>query len=110
MYAGQVVSGPVREVLAAAPPMACAFDLLSDALGWCRSTAARRPARRSDRCRFAPRCPFVLASCRSEPARIEGDGELRHLSACRRDGEADALRHAALDPATWQRSSSFAAS
>jgi peptide/nickel transport system ATP-binding protein len=58
-------------------------------------------------CRFAPRCPFAEAACRTDFAPAVRNG---HLSACRRDGEADQLRTAALDPATWQRSLSYAAS
>jgi peptide/nickel transport system ATP-binding protein len=61
-------------------------------------------------CRFAPRCPFVLADCTTAPALLADDADGRHRSACRRDAEADHLRQSALDPATWQRSSSFAAS
>jgi len=59
-------------------------------------------------CRFAPRCPFVLPACTAgDVPAVLSDG---HLTACLRSAEADALRTAALDPATWQRSSSFAAS
>jgi peptide/nickel transport system ATP-binding protein len=118
MYAGQVVeSGPVREVLARprhpyTMGLRNAFpDLMSDALELVPINGSPPDLREAlAGCRFAPRCPFVLDSCRSQPARIDGAGDLRHLSACRRDGEADTLRHAALDPATWQRSSSSATS
>jgi peptide/nickel transport system ATP-binding protein len=116
MYAGQVVeSGPVREVLARPQHpytmgLRNAFpDLLADAMalvpihGSPPDLSAPPPG-----CRFAPRCPFAEAACRTDfampPVR---DG---HLSACRRDAEADHLRNAALDPATWQRSLSYAAS
>ena len=61
-------------------------------------------------CRFAPRCPFALAACTTEPVLIARNDTRNHVSACLRDGEADQLRIAALDPATWQRSSSYATS
>jgi oligopeptide/dipeptide ABC transporter ATP-binding protein len=52
-------------------------------------------------CRFAPRCPFVETACLSHTLAPVTTGG--HLSACRRDGEADALRIAALSPSTWLR-------
>jgi peptide/nickel transport system ATP-binding protein len=61
-------------------------------------------------CRFAPRCPFAQAICTTSPALVGGGTDNRHVSACRRDAEADSLRQAALDPSTWQRTSSFAMS
>jgi peptide/nickel transport system ATP-binding protein len=54
-----------------------------------------------------PRCPFAQPACSVDAAMI---GNAAHQSACRRDSEADTLRTAALDPRTWQRSSSFAMS
>ena len=111
MYAGQVIeSGPVRDVLARprhpyTMGLRNAFpDLMSDAMelvpihGSPPDLSAPPPG-----CRFAPRCPFAEAACRTDfgPPTLK-DG---HLSACRRDAEADQLRHAALDPATWQLSS-----
>jgi peptide/nickel transport system ATP-binding protein len=114
MYAGQVVeSGPVRDVLARprhpyTMGLRNAFpDLLSDArdlvpIHGSPPDLSHPPAG----CRFAPRCPFVLADCTSGSA-VVGDGR-GHLSACRRDAEADRLRQTALDPSTWQRSSSYA--
>ena len=115
MYAGQVVeSGPVREVLARprhpyTMGLRNAFpDLMSDAMalvpihGSPPDLAAPPPG-----CRFAPRCPFAEAACRTEFALPSGKD---HFSACRRDAEADQLRTAALDPVTWQRSLSYAAS
>jgi peptide/nickel transport system ATP-binding protein len=116
MYAGQVVeSGPVRDVLARprhpyTMGLRNAFpDLMSDAMelvpihGSPPDLSAPPPG-----CRFAPRCPFAEAACRTDfgPPALKGG----HLSACRRDAEADQLRNAALDPATWQRSLSYAAS
>jgi len=118
MYAGQVIeSGPVRDVLARprhpyTMGLRNAFpDLMSDALelvpihGSPPDLAAPPPG-----CRFAPRCPFAEAACRTDVSPLASNSQQQHLSACRRDGEADQLRHAALDPATWQRSLSFAAS
>ena len=115
MYAGQVIeSGPVREVLARprhpyTMGLRNAFpDLMSDAMelvpihGSPPDLAAPPPG-----CRFAPRCPFAESACRTNFAPPVANG---HFSACRREGEADHLRIAALDPATWQRSSSYAAS
>jgi hypothetical protein len=51
-----------------------------------------------------------LAACATTPASIADGGTQTHASACLRDGEADFLRKAALDPATWLRSSSYATS
>ncbi len=118
MYAGQVIeSGPVREVLARprhpyTMGLRNAFpDLLSDALELVPISGS--PPDLSDPppgCRFAPRCPFALAACTTDVPAIVRNDERHHLSACLRDGEADQLRTAALDPATWQRSSSYATS
>jgi peptide/nickel transport system ATP-binding protein len=118
MYAGQVIeSGPVRDVLnhprhPYTMGLRNAFpDLMSDALelvpiGGSPPDLSDPPAG----CRFAPRCPFSLAACETTPAFV-ADGAIRtHASACLREDEADALRTAALDPATWQRSSNFAMS
>ena len=116
MYAGQVVeSGPVREVLARprhpyTMGLRNAFpDLLSDALelvpiGGSPPDLQRASRRAAASCRAA-RSPSPPAA--STPA-MSGNGA--HQSACRRDSEADTLRTAALDPRTWQRSSSFAMS
>jgi peptide/nickel transport system ATP-binding protein len=116
MYAGQVVeNGPVRDVLASprhpyTMGLRNAFpDLLADAhelvpIDGSPPDLAHPPPG----CRFAPRCPFAEPACVAAAIAVEsGRG---HHSACRRDGEADHLRLAALDPSTWQRSSSYAAS
>jgi peptide/nickel transport system ATP-binding protein len=109
MYAGQVVeSGPVREVLARprhpyTMGLRNAFpDLMSDALELVPIDGSPPDLRETlTGCRFAPRCPFVETACRSRaPAPVTTGG---HLSACRRDGEADTLRIAALSPSTWLR-------
>ena len=115
MYAGQVVeSGPVREVLARprhpyTMGLRNAFpDLLSDALELVPIGGSppdlREPSRAAASCRAA-RSPS--RACSLDTA-MSGNGA--HQSACRRDSEADTLRTAALDPRTWQRSSSFAMS
>ena len=116
MYAGQVVeSGPVREVLSRprhpyTMGLRNAFpDLLSDAMVLVPIHGSPPDLREPlTGCRFAPRCPFVQPACTSGaiPAAVR-DG---HLSACRRDSEADSLRTLALDPVTWQRSSNYAMS
>jgi len=115
MYAGQVVeSGPVREVLARprhpyTMGLRNAFpDLLSDALELVPIGGSPPDLREPlSGCRFVPRCPFAQPACSLDTA-MSGNGV--HQSACRRDSEADTLRTAALDPRTWQRSSSFAMS
>jgi peptide/nickel transport system ATP-binding protein len=117
MYAGQVVeSGPVREVLARprhpyTMGLRNAFpDLLSDAMELVPIHGSPPDLREPPPgCRFAPRCPFVLPACTSSPT-IPAAIRDGHLSACLRDGEADELRTLALDPVTWQRSSSSATS
>jgi peptide/nickel transport system ATP-binding protein len=109
MYAGQVVeSGPVREVLARprhpyTMGLRNAFpDLVSDAMELVPIDGSPPDLREAlDGCRFVPRCPFAEQACRSHSLAPVATGG--HLSACRRDGEADVLRAAALDPATWMR-------
>jgi peptide/nickel transport system ATP-binding protein len=113
MYAGQVIeSGPVRDVLARprhpyTMGLRNAFpDLLSDALELVPIHGSPPDLRDPPAgCRFAPRCPFAEAACKTDVIPLAGNGHQQHLSACRRDGEADLLRQAALDPATWQLSS-----
>ena len=116
MYAGQVIeSGPVRDVLARprhpyTMGLRNAFpDLMTDAMELVPIGGSLPDLRHAPPgCRFAPRCPFVLETCTTG-----ADGHSLangHMSACRRDSEADFLRKDALDPVTWQRSSSFAAS
>jgi len=51
-------------------------------------------------CRFAPRCPFVIAQCTSVvPPDVEV--EPGHIAACHRAGEAVALRNQAALTETW---------
>ncbi|MCB1364589.1 MAG: ABC transporter ATP-binding protein [Rhodobacteraceae bacterium] len=51
-------------------------------------------------CRFAPRCPFALPVCRSQPPVLETVGE-GHRSACHRNAEIPGLRPRAARFATW---------
>jgi peptide/nickel transport system ATP-binding protein len=110
MYAGQVIeSGPVREVLARprhpyTMGLRNAFpDLMADALELVPIDGSPPDLRDPlVGCRFAPRCPFALAACTTEEAIVERAPQA-HLSACRRDSEADHLRELALEPATWLR-------
>jgi peptide/nickel transport system ATP-binding protein len=117
MYAGQIVeSGPVRAVLAqprhpytmglrnAFPDLAAETLRLAPIGG--SPPDLRNPL---DGCRFVPRCPFAAPACAGGTAALTRASD-QHVSACRRDAEADRLRVAALDPGTWQRSSSFALS
>ncbi len=117
MYAGQIVeSGPVRDVLTrprhpytmglrnAFPDLGASELALVPIDGSPPDLAAPPPG-----CRFAPRCPFVQPACTDGRAALDQITD-RHASACRRNAEADQLRHAAMDPGTWQRSSSFATS
>jgi peptide/nickel transport system ATP-binding protein len=55
-------------------------------------------------CRFAARCPFVVARCRSEdPPLAEVDSD--HVASCWRADEAPQLRPRAEEAAAWQASS-----
>ena len=116
MYAGQVVeSGPVREVLGRprhpyTMGLRNAFpDLLSDAMELVPIHGSPPDLRQTlTGCRFAQRCPFVQPACTS--GNLDADVTNDHLTVCRRSAEAGTLRTAALDPATWQRSSSYATS
>ena len=109
MYAGQVVeSGPVREVLSRprhpyTMGLRNAFpDLVSDAMELVPIDGSPPDLRETlTGCRFAPRCPFVETACLSHVLAPVTTGG--HLSTCRRDGEADTLRIAALSPSTWLR-------
>ncbi|MGQ2904406.1 MAG: ABC transporter ATP-binding protein [Neoaquamicrobium sediminum] len=51
-------------------------------------------------CRFAPRCPFVLDTCRTVQPPLE-DIAADHAVACHRAGEAAALREKAARIETW---------
>jgi peptide/nickel transport system ATP-binding protein len=117
MYAGQIVeSGPVRAVLTRplhpyTMGLRNAFpDLAADTLTLAPIEGAPPDLRDPPTgCRFAPRCPFAAPACSGGSAALEHASD-RHVSACRRAAEAEDLRAAALEPATWRRSSSFATS
>ena len=112
MYAGQVVeAGPVGEVLArprhpytmgltnAFPDLARAADQLVPIPG--APPDLRDPP---NGCRFAARCPFVVARCRTEdPPLAEVDDD--HVASCWRADEAPQLRPRAMEAAAWQTSS-----
>ncbi|MEK7879141.1 MAG: oligopeptide/dipeptide ABC transporter ATP-binding protein, partial [candidate division NC10 bacterium] len=51
-------------------------------------------------CRFAPRCPFVVARCLEEDPPLR-EGAPGHLAACHRLEEAALLRERARARATW---------
>ena len=51
-------------------------------------------------CRFAPRCPFVLETCRQVNPPLETVGP-NHVAACHRAGEAVELRTQAARVDTW---------
>ena len=116
MYAGQVVeSGPVREVLARprhpyTMGLRNAFpDLLSDALELV-PIGGSPPDLREPLLGLPLRAALPVRPARLQPRHRDRAATAPTTSACRRDSEADTLRTAALDPRTWQRSSSFAMS
>ncbi len=107
MYAGRIVeSGPVAAVLErplhpytmglthAFPDITGDEAALVPIRGAPPSLVAPPPG-----CRFAPRCPFVEAQCRTEYPEMQEHGG--HTVACWRAGDAEALRQAAAVPATW---------
>ncbi len=110
MYAGRIVEyGPAERVMAepahpytmglmnASPDLARAGEELTPIEGSPPSLLHPPPG-----CRFAPRCPFALPSCRETlPAtsRIGAD----HSAACLRAGEAAELRERARESATWRQ-------
>jgi peptide/nickel transport system ATP-binding protein len=109
MYAGKVVEhGPVAAVLEQPSHpytmgLMNAFpDLESDEAVLAPIEGAPPPlANPPPGCRFAPRCPFAEARCRTvqpPPVVLAAD----HWAACHRVAEAPALRAAARRPATWQ--------
>ena len=53
-------------------------------------------------CRFAPRCPFAEAACRTEPPAMR-EISPGHLAACRRLDRIDEMRQAAARKETWDR-------
>lgn len=116
MYAGKVVeTGPARAVMEspahpytmglynAFPDLGRRHDALAPIAGAPPDLRSPPPG-----CRFAERCPFALSACRSGEPGLQaiGDG---HASACLRLADIVRLRADARDPATWLRSSTFAA-
>jgi peptide/nickel transport system ATP-binding protein len=108
MYAGQVIeAGPVEEVLErpvhpytmgltnAFPDLASAADTLVPIAG--HPPDLRDPPAG---CRFAPRCPFAIAACRSTDPPLEAAGD-DHVAACLRAAEAPTLREEARKPERW---------
>ena len=55
-------------------------------------------------CRFAARCPFAVARCRSQDPPLMAVGG-KHQAACWRTSDAQALRLEAREARTWSRSS-----
>jgi peptide/nickel transport system ATP-binding protein len=112
MYAGQVVeSGPVGEVLARpfhpyTMGLTNAFPDLARAAAQIVPIPGAPPDLRAPPkgCRFAERCPFVIARCRTDdPPLTDVAGD--HRAACWRGFEAEALRSRAREASTWQPSS-----
>ena len=107
MYAGRVVeSGPVRAVLEAplhpyTMGLMNAFPDLEGAAGELVPIEGSPPSLLDPPagCRFAPRCPFAVASCAADPALVEEAPD--HHAACHRAAEAPALRDLAGRAATW---------
>jgi peptide/nickel transport system ATP-binding protein len=110
MYAGSVVESGATAAVLEAPQhpytmgLCNAFPDLERSAGTLVPIAGSPPdlAEPMTGCRFAARCPFVLAPCRDEAPRMTNAGD--HLAACRRSREAAALRAAAREPGTWLRS------
>lgn len=108
MYAGRVVeTGPMAATLTApAHPYTMglrnAFPDLASAGGELTPIEGAPPdlANPPPGCRFAARCPFVEARCRTEvPDLIAYQDD--HLAACHRIAEAQALRARATVSETW---------
>ncbi len=108
MYGGMIVeAGPTAQVIAAPahPYTLGLYNALPrlDAEVEPISIPGRPPdlVRPPPGCRFAPRCPFAQARCRTDPPmRDIGPG---HQARCHRSDEMDALRPAAMRPETWER-------
>ncbi len=110
MYAGQVVeSGPSGTLLGDAahpytmglcnafPDLDRAADLLVPIAG--SPPDLHDPPRG---CRFAPRCPFAVEHCLTEPPPLQEIAP-GHLASCWRSNEAADLRNQAMQAATWMR-------
>jgi peptide/nickel transport system ATP-binding protein len=110
MYAGQVVeSGPSTTLLGSSahpytmglcnafPDLERAADLLVPIRG--SPPDLHEPP---DGCRFAARCPFVIARCRQKAPPLT-EVESGHKAACWRSGEAVTLRSYAAQATTWMQ-------
>ncbi len=107
MYAGQVVEqGPVAEVLARPchPYTMGLYNAFPDLEGAARELTPIEGAPPDlldppEGCRFRARCPFAQAACAApqNPTAVGPD----HMAACRRSGEAVALRAQAGRTETW---------
>ncbi|MBO6604965.1 MULTISPECIES: ABC transporter ATP-binding protein [Paracoccaceae] len=109
MYAGRVVeTGPMAATLTApAHPYTMglrnAFPDLASAAGELTPIEGAPPdlASPPPGCRFAPRCPFAEARCRTDVPGLDiYDGD--HLAACHRIAEAETLRARAVASETWE--------
>jgi peptide/nickel transport system ATP-binding protein len=111
MYAGQVVeTGPMATTLTepahpytmglrnAFPDLAGAAGELTPIEGSPPDLAAPPPG-----CRFAPRCPFAEARCRTDMPELQAH-EADHFAACHRIAEARDLRARATVSDTWAAS------
>ncbi|MGP1397701.1 MAG: ABC transporter ATP-binding protein [Inquilinaceae bacterium] len=108
MYAGRIAeSGDMRTVLTApyhpyTMGLCNAFPDLKGAMGVLTPIEGAPPdlMHPPPGCRFAPRCPFVLETCRAAvPPLTEAD--TAHDVACHRASEASALRERAARIETW---------
>ena len=107
MYGGMIVeTGPTAQVInAPAHPYTLGLYNALPRLGTAHEPISI-PGRPPDLlhpppgCRFAPRCPFAEARCRSDPS-LRRIG-LDHQARCHRSDEMPALRSAALLPETWE--------
>ena len=110
MYAGQVVEhGPVATVLERprhpyTMGLTNAFPDLERAGGELVPIEGSPPSLIDppQGCRFAPRCPFAEPRCHAEPPPML-ESEPGAAASCWRSAEAEELRLAAREPATWQR-------
>jgi peptide/nickel transport system ATP-binding protein len=112
MYAGQVVeAGTAAEVLERpfhpyTMGLTNAFPDLTRATDQLVPIPGSPPDLRQTQigCRFAERCPFAIAHCRShDPPLTPVAGD--HQAACWRAGDAEALRLQAREASTWLPSS-----
>jgi peptide/nickel transport system ATP-binding protein len=112
MYAGQIVEvGPASEVLDRpfhpyTMGLTNAFPDLTRPGDQLVPIPGSPPDLRKEQvgCRFAERCPFALARCRSYDPPLMAVGD-NHQASCWRASDALALRLEAREARTWSRSS-----